>query len=440
VSNVGDVVQESAGNGTDTVYASADFALGAGQEVEYLRADAGKTNLHLAGNELANSLYSGAGDDTLAGGGGNDLYHVNNGLDQVQEAAGGGTDTVYASVDYALAGGEEIEILRADAGTTGLQLAGNEMANSLYGGAGYDTLAGGGGDDRYYVNDGHDLVREAIGGGTDTVYASASYTLAAGQEIEDLRALDALSALRFTGNEFANTLVGSDQGDALNGGGGADLLIGGLGNDNYYVDGTDRVDEAAGGGSDTVRASADFTLGAGQEIEYLRAEVDTGLRLTGNEFANRIDGAGGSDTLTGGEGDDCLVDKGNVGGTDSNTFDGGAGADREYGGAGIDTFVYRSASDSGPGTARDVLYGFTDTQDFIDLHAMDADASLAGTQSFIFDGQGAASMAVAPGHLKVYEFSTNTFLIGNTGTGATGDFMICLSGFHTLSAGGNLVL
>ena len=48
----------------------------------------------------------------MTGGSGNDFYYVDNAGDQVIEAVGGGSDNVYASVDYTLAAGQEIEFLR----------------------------------------------------------------------------------------------------------------------------------------------------------------------------------------------------------------------------------------------------------------------------------------------------------------------------------------
>ena len=59
---------------------------------------------------------------------------VDNAADKVFEAVGGGTDTVFASVNYALQAGQEVEVLRANAGATGLILTGNEFNNYLWSG------------------------------------------------------------------------------------------------------------------------------------------------------------------------------------------------------------------------------------------------------------------------------------------------------------------
>ncbi len=84
----------------------------------------------------------------MAGGADNDTYYVDNAADSVIEAAGGGTDTVYASVSYALQDGQAIEYLRANAGATGLMLTGNSLGNTVVGGTGNDTLNGGAGKDK----------------------------------------------------------------------------------------------------------------------------------------------------------------------------------------------------------------------------------------------------------------------------------------------------
>ncbi len=246
VDDVLDSVLESAGGGTDRIFASVSFTLAVGQEIETLstNANSGAAAINLTGNEFGNALIgnlganvlNGAGGvDTMTGLAGNDSYAVDNALDAVVEAAGGGADRVFASVNYTLAAGQEIETLstNANAGVAAINLTGNELGNALIGnaaanvlngGAGVDTLTGLNGNDSYAVDSASDSVIEAVGGGTDRIFASVNYTLAAGQEIETLSTANnaGAAAINLTGNAFGNTLIGNA---------GANLLLGGLGND-----------------------------------------------------------------------------------------------------------------------------------------------------------------------------------------------------------------
>ena len=61
-------------------------------------------------------------------------------------------------------------------------------------------MAGGAGNDTYFVDNAGDVVNEAVGQGTDTVMASVNYSLTAGSEIEFLRGTGT-SGLSLTGNE-----------------------------------------------------------------------------------------------------------------------------------------------------------------------------------------------------------------------------------------------
>ena len=180
----------------------------------------------------------------MTGGLGNDRYYVDDAADQVIEAAAGGTDVVFASVDYTLATGQALEILRANAGAVGLTLRGNELDNRIDGGIGNDTLngkagadymTGGDGDDTYIVDQVRDQVFEAVGGGSDTIFTLSNYTLGAGQEVEFLRAYAGTPALRLNGNELGNRIYGGVEGDTLDGMAGADAMFGGVGNDRYFV-------------------------------------------------------------------------------------------------------------------------------------------------------------------------------------------------------------
>jgi serralysin len=91
-----------------------------------------------------------------------------------------------------------------------------------------------------------------------------SYVLAAGVEVEKLRAYDpaATTAINLTGNEFANKVVGNAGNNVIDGGGGADNLTGGLGADTFTF-------HAAGmGTSDATAASImDFAHAQGDKID-----------------------------------------------------------------------------------------------------------------------------------------------------------------------------
>jgi Ca2+-binding RTX toxin-like protein len=111
----------------------------------------------------------------------------------------------------------------------------------------------------------------------------------------------------------------------LNGGLGNDTMIGGPGNDTYYVNSAlDVVIEAPGRGIDTVISSISYTLGADVENLSLSGTATQLLKLngTGNALDNMIIGSAGANTLSGGGGADTLI-----GGAGSDHLDGGAGAD-----------------------------------------------------------------------------------------------------------------
>jgi Ca2+-binding RTX toxin-like protein len=94
VDSADDFVFESAGGGRDVVYARANYALGASQEVEVLSAQSQSSisALDLSGNNLANELYGNAGANTLNGGGAADYLMGFGGADifQFTTALGGG--------------------------------------------------------------------------------------------------------------------------------------------------------------------------------------------------------------------------------------------------------------------------------------------------------------------------------------------------------------
>lgn len=332
VSDTTDIVVENVGEGIDSVTSSVGYALGA--NIENLTLGSGAQNG--TGNELDNIIIGtanfnildgGAGADTLIGGGGgdflfggtgNDTYIVDSSGDSIIENPDEGTDTVQSSVSYALGANLENLTLTGTSATIGSGnglnnlITGNDANNQLDGGAGADTMVGGAGDDTYIVDNSSDTVVEAAGEGIDTVQSSVSYAL--GANIERLT-ITASGAVTATGNDLANVITVTTQffvPTTIDGGAGADTLIGGFGNDTYVVDDVgDVVVENLNQGTDTVRSSISYVLADGLENIILtgtNAINATGNsaanQLTGNAAANVLDGGAGTDTMVGGAGDD----------------------------------------------------------------------------------------------------------------------------------------
>lgn len=242
----------------------------------------------LTGNALDNRLDGGKGNDAISGGWGND------------NLIGGAGDDV-------LSGG-----------------TGNDILN---GNAGNDALTGGTGDDVYYINSALDQVIESADEGTDKVYASTHYTLAA--HVEEL-SLSGTANLKGTGNALDNRITGNSANNIIDGGLGNDIMSGGYGNDTYDVDSVgDTVTEAAGRGYDTIYSSVSFNLTG--EVEKIILTGSADLNSNGNIYANTLTGNAGSNILDGKDGNDVL--------------DGGAGADTLIGGLGDDTYYVDNIND-----------------------------------------------------------------------------------------------
>ena len=303
VDNIGDVVTENAGQGTDLIQSSVTFTASANIEnmtltgTGAINATGNALNNVLTGNTGNNVVDGGAGSDTMAGGAGNDTYVVDVATDVVTEAASAGTDLVKASISYTL--GSDVENLTLT-GTANLNGTGNALANVLTGnsgnnvvdgGAGIDTMIGGAGDDTYIVDAVGEIVTEAASAGFDTVQSGVGYTL--GSNVEYLT-LTGVSAIDGTGNTLANWLLGNGAVNTLDGGSGNDTLSG---------------------------AAGDDTLIGNTGNDLLQGGLDNDT-LTDTSGNNLLDGGAGTDALTGGAAHEVFV-----GGTGADTLTTGGGAD-----------------------------------------------------------------------------------------------------------------
>ncbi|MDO7834268.1 calcium-binding protein [Sphingobium sp. HBC34] len=418
VDHVLDNVVEVPGQGYDTIYSAVSYSL-EGRDVEMLvlsgsgalNATGNASANTLIGNDDANMLDGKGGADLLVGEGGDDAYVVDGAGTRVIETAGEGYDSVRTSVDLNLSG-QSIEAVRMlgtarvlVGGNVDSRIVGNDGVNLILAGAGDDRVFGGAGDDRIEGGAGRDYLDG--GAGVDSLsyeHAAAGVVVSLGIDgAQNTRGagVDAVTGFEnIRGSAFADRLTGDDHGNVISGLDGADVMIGLLGDDVYYVDNAgDKVVEKVGGGYDTVFAVVDYRLVGNVEALTLtgRGNIDaTGNGqdnvLTGNAGNNRLNGGAGADMMIGKGGDDIyhvasagdvvveqageghdlvissvaytlgdhvedlrfvggenLVGHGNAlandmrGNAGSNTLWGGAGHDVLTGGAGGDNFVFDTA-------------------------------------------------------------------------------------------------
>ena len=279
VDNAGDAVIENAGEGADAVFSSANFRLSADVETLVMQ---GSSDLQGYGNDLANAIYGnggnnlidgGGGADIMLGGAGSDAYFVDDPGDTVVENANEGSDIVFSTAHFRLAPNIETLVLQ---GAADLQGFGNGQANTIFGNSGNnlidgradaDVMAGGLGNDTYFVDNAADAVVEGAGAGSDAVFASVSFALSNNVETLVLQGNGNLSG---TGNTLANSIFGNSGNNVLDGQAGADHLTGNAGNDTF-------VFNVGQGNGDTI---VDFTgngAAAGDSIEVRRLRPGSDL-------------------------------------------------------------------------------------------------------------------------------------------------------------------
>jgi len=316
VDNVGDIVDETSGDGTDLVRSSVTFSL---SDVVHVIGTidnltlTGTGVINATGNASDNAITGNDGNNILAGLGGADALDGGLGIDTATYAASSAGVSVSLIIGITGQGGDaQGDIL------TGIEnLTGSGSDDTLEGSAGNNVITGGVGNDTVsYEHAGAAVTvslaitgaQNTVGAGTDTLTTFENLT---GSEFDDT----------LTGSTAVNILSGFGGNDLLNGGTGADHMFGGIGNDSYVVDNTgDVVDETGGDGTDLVKSSITFSLSdATQAIGTIENLTLTGTGainatgnasdnvITGNTGNNKITGAGGNDTMTGLAGNDTFV-------------------------------------------------------------------------------------------------------------------------------------
>ncbi len=327
-----DVLDGGAGDDSlDGGFGNDTLLGGAGNDT--LRGDQGDDSLDGGlGNDVLNA---GEGDDTLIGGEGNDTLNAGPGDDVVDAGTGNdsittgdGNDLVFGGDgdDYINTRGTEGNAL-PDLGYPGLFPADGDPANDL------DTVYGGAGDDTILTGDDADYIDG--GSGNDSIDAG----------------LDADTIFGGAGDDF---IVGGEGSDSIEAGEGNDTVYAGLAPG--YPDALnipDATDLVPNNGMDTVNG------GAGNDVIYGADDDDV---LNGDAGEDYIDGGIDDDTITGGTGNDTLI--------------GGQGADLASGGDDRDLFIV-GAQGEGIG---DVVDGGEGGDDFDTL-----DLTGAGPLKVIYD-------------------------------------------------------
>jgi Ca2+-binding RTX toxin-like protein len=299
------------------------------------RLDGGDGNDQIDGRE---------GDDVLVGGLGADLLIGNPGFDTADYSASSAAVTVRLngavtdplSAQASSGGDAEGDVLLLVEGVVGSAFAdtlvGDEFNNAFAGGAGADLIEGGAGADTVDYSASPDFVRISL---TDSATAFRQQT--GGDAQGDLLG----RVENIIGSGFNDDLRGNITSNVIEGGAGADVIIGNANNLAVQNGDIDTVSYQHSSAAVRVALSTSTSVGGATQqsatfngvangdaagdiisntIENIIGSAFNDL-LIGNQFANTLDGGAGNDTLSGGGGADALI-----------------------GGEGVDTADYASSS------------------------------------------------------------------------------------------------
>jgi Peptidase M10 serralysin C terminal/RTX calcium-binding nonapeptide repeat (4 copies) len=227
VDNGGDIVNETGGNGLDTVQSSITFSLSDAAHaigvIENLTLT-GTAAINGTGNALANVITGNSGNNVIAGLGGADILNGGGGTDTATYATSPAGVNVSLMTGLGSGGDAQGDNLINFENLTGSNfsdtLEGNAGTNVLNGGTGIDTVSYEHATAAVTVNLATTSVQNTGGAGSDTL---SNFENLIGSAFNDT----------LTGSASANAINGGAGNDTIKGGGGADILTGGPGNDSF---------------------------------------------------------------------------------------------------------------------------------------------------------------------------------------------------------------
>ncbi|SHE54165.1 Ca2+-binding protein, RTX toxin-related [Loktanella atrilutea] len=453
-----DVVYGGAGNDTITTGDDADSVYG-GAGNDYI--DAGIDNDFVQGGAGNDTIIGGQGEDIIEGNDGDDLIYggletdildipdaydpaPNDNRDTIY--GGAGNDTIYGRDDNdSINGGAGDDLIYG--GVDDDKILGDGGDDIIYGGQGNDSVSGGAGNDEVYGDDGDDFVGGGFGGGNDTLFGGAGNDTLNGSLDDDT----------LYGGDGNDTLSGAEGNDTFYGGAGEDKIQGNKGDDLIYG-GADNDEIRSNTGNDVVYGDdGDDTIFTG-EVPYGEfPDVDVpgdGFPADANPFDDRdlVYGGAGNDTIrTGDDQDTIFGGTGNdtiYAGIDDDTVNGDAGDDLIYGGQGNDSLsggagndiVYGEDGDDflggGQFTGSDTLYGGAGNDtlngglDDDELYGGDGNDTLSGAEGndSFYGGAGDDKIQGNKGDDLIYGGDGNDEIRANTGSdlvyGGDGDDII----------------
>ncbi|AUN33484.1 hypothetical protein C0V82_24365 (plasmid) [Niveispirillum cyanobacteriorum] len=318
----GDSSQANGRGGTDTLTGLEEVQVAGGSAADTLVGDARRN--YLDGNEGADTLTGGAGNDTFA----YDISRNHSGIDRITDFAAGDNIVFFHS------GGSDVNL------STSIQ-SGNDAGGLTAGQVMVGTPSDG--VTKLYIKAASSLITIDLVGS----FTASQFRVDNSQNNAVLAIFDGV----LTGTDSNDTLTGTTGADQISGLAGNDQLVGGFGDDNISggdgndvifagalstqnsgsgTDGNDTID--AGAGDDFVRGgSGSDSLVGGDGNDILYGANSSSPQSWDLDAADTLDGGAGDDILRGNKGDDLLL-----GGAGDDNLRGDAGSDTLNGGEGND--------------------------------------------------------------------------------------------------------